>query len=80
MDNGWSVKQHGEGPVPESADQELRVPVVYQRNSLAIRAYVCRVAMLDEGTVLSPHHQVRAIVELEERFRPESPKNNQWLV
>ena len=77
--SGWSVKQHEHGPVLESPDRELRVPVVYQRNSLAISATVCRVEMMDEG-FLSPHAHVRAVVEIEERFRPSSPRNNQWLV
>ena len=77
--NGWSVRQHEHGPVLESPDRELRVPVVYQRNSLAISATVCRVEMMDEG-FLSPHAHVRAVVEIEERFRPSSPRNNQWLV
>ena len=34
--------------------------------------------MVDEDTLLSPHGQVRAIVELEEKFGPdEEPKVNQ---
>ena len=50
--SGWSIKQYGEGPVLESPDQELKVPVVYQRNSLAIKAFVCRVAMVDEDVTI----------------------------
>ena len=68
------------GPVLESPDQNLRVPVVHQRNSLAIRADVCRVVMAEDETIFSPHAHVRAIVELEDRSRPEAPRNNQRLV
>ena len=80
--SGWSVKQmeDGGGPFLESPDQELRVPVFYQRNSLAIKATVCRVEQVAEGDMPSPHAFVRAVVELEDRFRPSTPRNNQWQV
>ena len=80
--NGWCVKQmeDGAGPYLESPDRELRVPVFYQRNSLAISATVCRVEQVEDESLLSPHAYVRAIVELEDRFRPEEPKNNSWQV
>eukprot|EP00435_Cladocopium_sp_Y103_P019244 s76_g4.t1 len=78
--NGWSVQQHGHGPVLESLDRELRVPVVYQRNSLAIKATACRVELAGQDDAHSPHACVRAVVELEDRFRPSTPRNNHWLV
>ena len=68
--NGWSVKNLGDGPYLESPDQELRVPAHFQCNSLAISASVCRVEMVESEGLISPHASVRAIVELEERFRP----------
>ena len=79
--SGWSVRQmdDGSGLYLESPDQELHVPVFYQRNSLALRATVCRVQQVDDG-ILPESACVRAIVELEDKFRPSCPKNNQWQV
>ena len=73
---GWSVSQAEHGPVLESPDKTLRVPVFYVRNSLAIRAEVCRVE--DSHDELSEVPMVRAVVELEERFRPDNLRYNQW--
>ncbi|CAL1141687.1 unnamed protein product [Cladocopium goreaui] len=77
---GWSVQQNSGGPCLESPDQTLRVPVFYKRNSLAIKASVCRVECMEDGDAMSPHAYVRAIVELEEKFRPEDVRNNHWQV
>ena len=73
---GWSVSQAEHGPVLESHDKTLRVPVFYVRNSLAIRAEVCRVE--DSHDEFPEVPMVRAVVELEERFRPDNLRYNQW--
>eukprot|EP00435_Cladocopium_sp_Y103_P025937 s2422_g6.t1 len=80
--SGWSVKlmDDGSGLFLESPDQELHVPVFYQRNSLALRATVCRVQQVDDESMPDSHACVRAIVELEDKFRPEVPQHNQWQV
>jgi len=74
--NGWCVKQMDDGSGPylkKSPDRELRVPVNYQRNSLAMNATVCRVERVEDEDMLSPHVYFRAIMELEDRLRPEEP-------
>eukprot|EP00435_Cladocopium_sp_Y103_P037670 s676_g10.t1 len=80
--SGWSVKKMDDGSdlYLESPDQELQAPVFYQRNSLAMRATVCPVQQVDHETMPSSSACVRAIVELEDKFRPSSPRNNQWQV
>ena len=60
----------------ESPDHTLKVPVFYQRNSLAIHGEVCRVEAANVPDV--EISMVRAVVELEEKFRPEVLRNNQW--
>ena len=70
---GWSVSQAVHGPVLESPDNTLRVPVFYVRNSLAIRAEICRVEDSAEDLPM-----VRAVVELEDKFRPVILHYNQW--
>ena len=60
----------------ESPDKTLRVPVLYQRNSLAILGEVCRVAAADDCS--ADVGMVRAVVELEEKFRPDVLRQNQW--
>ena len=60
----------------ESPDHTLRVPVFFVRNSLAIKAEVYRVesANVDRPDSL----MVRAVVELEDKFRPEALRYNHW--
>lgn len=66
----WHVR-HGEGnPVLESSDGTLQIPVFYQRNSLVINATVCRAEEFEQKVEAD---EVRAVVELEDRFRPEQP-------
>ena len=74
---GWSVQQHEGGPMLESPDKTLKVPVFYQRNSLAIHGEVCRVVAADGDFGLETS-MVRAVVELEEKFRPDVLRSNQW--
>ena len=76
--NGWQVKNDERGLYLESPDQTLKVPVFYQRNSLAIEASVCRVVEVAEEVQQQPVGTVRAILELEDRFRPEQVRYNQW--
>lgn len=73
---GWSVSQSNNGPVLESPDHTLRVPVFFDRNSLAIKAEVYRVesANVDRPDSL----MVRAVVELDDKFRPEALRYNHW--
>ena len=80
--NGWCVKQmdDGSGPYLESPDKELHILVFYERNSLAMKATVCRVEQVGDEVQLSPHACVRAVVELKNKFRPENPRNNVWQV
>ena len=80
--NGWCVKQmdDGSGPYLESPDKGLHIPVFYERNSLAMKATVCRVEQVGDEVQLSPHVCVRAVVELKNKFRPENPRNNVWQV
>eukprot|EP00435_Cladocopium_sp_Y103_P058050 s196_g20.t1 len=73
---GWSVQQNSDGPKLESPDRTLRVPVFFQRNSLAIRGEVCRVVASEDCNL--DVSMVRAVVELEEKFRPEIVRNNVW--
>jgi len=73
---GWPVSQAEHGPVLGSLDKTLLVPVFYVRNSLAIRAEVCRVE--DSHDELPEVPMVRAVVELEETFRPDALRYNQW--
>eukprot|EP00435_Cladocopium_sp_Y103_P023304 s2901_g5.t1 len=73
---GWSVQQNADGPKLESPDRTLRVPVFFQRNSLAIRGEVCRVEASEDSSL--EVSMVRAVVELEEKFRPEVLRNNVW--
>eukprot|EP00435_Cladocopium_sp_Y103_P043647 s2238_g12.t1 len=73
---GWSVAQSDDGPRLQSPDQTLNVPVFYVRNSLAIQAEVLRIeSTFDE---LDDVPMVRAVVELNEKFRPEILRNNMW--
>ena len=65
---GWSVQQDNMGPMLESPDKTLRVPVLYQRNSLAIRGEVCGHVADDDCS--SDVGIVRAVVGLEEKFKP----------
>ena len=44
---GWSVSQSTNDPMLESPDHTLKVPVFFQRNSLAIHGEVCRVEAAD---------------------------------
>lgn len=60
----------------ESPDKTLRVPVLYQRNSLAIRGEVCRVVAADDCG--SDVGIVRAVVGLEEKIRLNVLRQNQW--
>ena len=73
---GWSVQQNSSGPTLESPDRTLRVPVFFQRNSLAIRGEVCRVVVAEDSGLDVP--MVRAVVELEDKFRPEVIQFNRW--
>eukprot|EP00435_Cladocopium_sp_Y103_P025443 s995_g6.t1 len=73
---GWSVQQDNDGPKLESPGRTLRVPAFFQRNSLAIRGEVCRVVASEDSSL--EVSMVRAVVELEEKFRPEVIHNNQW--
>ena len=73
---GWSVSQSNNGPVLESPDHTLRVPVFFVRNSLAIKAEVCRIESADVD--LPDSLMVRAVVELEDKFRPEALRYNHW--
>ena len=66
----------GSGPYLESPDKELRIPVFYERNSLAMKATVCRVEQVRDEVQLSAHACVRAVVELKNKFRLENPRNN----
>ena len=78
--NGWSVRQMDEGNLClESPCKELKIPVFYQHNSLAIRASVCRVEEMD-GAMEAPVNYIRAIVELEDKFRPDAIRMNHWQV
>ena len=78
--NGWRVRQMDEGNLClESPCKELKIPVFYQRNSLAIRASVCRVEEMD-GAMEAPVNYIRAIVELEDKFRPDAIRMNHWQV
>ena len=73
---GWSVQQNSSGPTLEFPDRTLRVPVFFQRNSLAIRGEVCRVVVAGDSGLDVP--MVRAVVELEDKFRPEMIQFNRW--
>jgi hypothetical protein len=70
----------GSGPNLGNPDQELRVPMLYQRNSLAMKAFVCRVEQAEDEGMISLHAYVRAVVKLEVKFRPDTGGNNQWQV
>ena len=73
---GWAVHQHEGGPKLESPDGTLRVPVFFQRNSLAIHGEVCRVSASESDDL--EVSMVRAVVELEDKFRPDVLRNNLW--
>ena len=60
----------------KSPDKTLRIPVFFVRNSLAIRAEVNRIEQAD--ATLPDVLMVRAVVELEDKFRPESLRYNHW--
>eukprot|EP00435_Cladocopium_sp_Y103_P020525 s4238_g5.t1 len=73
---GWSVLQTSGGPMLESPDQTLHVPVFYVRNSLAIHGEVQGVESTFED--VPEGLMVLAVVELEEKFRPNELRYNQW--
>ena len=75
---GWSVSQSTNGPMLESPDHTLKVPVFYQRNSLAIHGEDCRVEAAGVSDV--EISMVRAVVELEEKFRPCATINGKQLL
>ena len=73
--HGWNVKHDGGILVLKSADSTLNVPVFFQRNSLAINATVCRIEECEQIPCVA---SVRAIMELEDKFRPDVIRSNQW--
>lgn len=73
---GWSVQQDNMGPMLESPNKTLRVPGLYQRNFHAIRGEVCRAVAADGCS--SDAGIVRAVVELEEKFRLNVLRQTQW--
>ena len=73
---GWSISQRNNGPVLESPDHTLRLPVFFVRNSLAIKTEDYRVE--NTNVDLPDSLMVRAVVEMENKFRPEALRYNRW--
>ena len=64
MDRRWNLQR------------TFRVPAFFQRNALAIRGEVCRVVATEDSCL--DVSMVRAVVELDDKFRPERIRNNHW--
>lgn len=75
---GWSVQQSNRTMMDRrwNLQRTFRVPAFFQRNALAIRGEVCRVVATEDSCL--DVSMVRAVVELDDKFRPERIRNNHW--
>ena len=69
--NGWLLESDGKDQFLVSPDQQAGIPVIFQRNSFAIEATVCRILQSDSD---EPElFEVRAVIKLNETYETELP-------